>query len=637
MYVLGMDLDAMYSRIVSDVEKGLSYQSMKVKYPLMTRNLYRKLGGARAGRRPLPDNDTVRMVTGGSVHDPVDEGPLDNDLIVGSLMGDGCLEPVSSETVLFREIHCWAQIAYVAMKWEQLKPRSSGITLRKPRGGLSDYSICITSLSSPVLYRYYRAFYSVEEGGKKLLQRNTLSEDVLEFLNPRSLAYWVMDDGKARGRTRGCFCLTVGIKPWHDLESVSKIAGVISDRVGFRVHGRASGRAISFWTKSESCEAVIKRVAPHVHPMFSYKLNLSEEEVGDAVRGYGWYKDWESRRHLARHPFLESHSYVDYRLSKSDTFKERYFRALLARTVVRGFPYPRIDEAELEGAWSLIREACVRETDGRFSCHPKVNKFPSSFMHHRFKMRHRSRPSPYEVYSDRKRLSSVLRKQLKCGPAIEDTNLRNALCVYGTTALGQFNTGIVRHLVESYCPEGGIVLDPCAGWGNRLCGSVSCGRGYYGIEPATETYESLLRIRSWLSGRVSPLRVRLINSVAEDEGSYGGGLFGFAITSPPYFDLESYGVEESQSSVRYTSYGRWLDCFLKPMIENVFRHLADGAVFCVNVSDSCGHPLESDTLSAAVDAGFSHESVWRMPGHRIPGMSTVYSEPVFVLRKMGGC
>jgi len=121
--------------------------------------------------------------------------------------------------------------------------------------------------------------------------------------------------------------------------------------------------------------------------------------------------------------------------------------------------------------------------------------------------------------------------------------------------------------------------------------------------------------------------------MAEDESSYDGGIFDFALTSPPYFDLESYGDEKTQSAVRYTVYDRWVERFLRPMLLNVYNHLAVGAAFCVNVSDSCGYPLESDTLSASADIGFLHEHTYRMPGYRIPGMSSINFESIFVLRK----
>lgn len=628
-----MDLQEIIKSIKEGVSDGLSFETLKSRYPLMTRRLYRKLGGMRSRQRPLNKNCTTDLVTLGMIHDPKDEGPWDDELLIGSLMGDGHIEAVTNGTYVYREGHCWAQIPYVAMKYYLLKPRSSSVTLKKPYKGFADYSIHITTVASSTLGSYRGLFYTEKVDGKLLPQKNTLREEIFRRMTPRAVAFWLMDDGKKYGSAKGCFELTVGRKVFHDCVNFDGLAGILSDILGFKIRARARSRSISFSNTAESLPRVLEVLAPLVHPFFAYKLGLEENEVGSSLRQSEWFRRWELMRTSAEHPMLESFPLSAYQSSTDPIFRERYLRAAVARTRVRGFPFPTLKQEDLRHAWMMIGEATVRDDGSILTCHPRVNSFPASFMGHRFKCAHKGRPSPYEVYSSNTLLRRTLECQLRDGPALEDTNIRNALCVYASIGLGQFNTGIARHLVEKYCPSGGVVLDPCAGWGNRLCGTVAAGRAYYGIEPYKKTFEALLRIHAWIEESGISREVTIVNSVAEDEDSYEGRAFQFAMTSPPYFDTERYSSEPTQSSIRYPVYEKWVDGFLDPMIRNVYRHLSPGAVFALNIADVGGYPLESNSIEIARSVGFSLEGVYRMGSYRRPGMRDPKSEPILILRK----
>jgi len=58
------------------------------------------------------------------------------------------------------------------------------------------------------------------------------------------------------------------------------------------------------------------------------------------------------------------------------------------------------------------------------------------------------------------------------------------------------------------------------------------------------------------------------------------GEFDFALTSPPYFDVEVY-AEEDTSSMRYPKFDIWVQGFYLPMMRKVAAHLKQGAVFAL--------------------------------------------------------
>ena len=69
-------------------------------------------------------------------------------------------------------------------------------------------------------------------------------------------------------------------------------------------------------------------------------------------------------------------------------------------------------------------------------------------------------------------------------------------------------------------------------------------------------------------------QVKLYNSGVEDILSQlEDEFFDVCLTSPPYYDLEIYSKEESQSTQKYKSYEAWLNGFIEPIIEYVCSHV----------------------------------------------------------------
>ena len=124
------------------------------------------------------------------------------------------------------------------------------------------------------------------------------------------------------------------------------------------------------------------------------------------------------------------------------------------------------------------------------------------------------------------------------------------------------------------------VLDPCAGWGGRMLGCVSAGAEYVAFEPNTETYEGLLKLIKFLGIED---KVRIIKDSALEMDKYDIGEFDLILTSPPYFDLEVYSHEDTQSIKGCGSYLMWVDNFLKPLIELSTSHMKETGWSCWNV------------------------------------------------------
>jgi hypothetical protein len=130
---------------------------------------------------------------------------------------------------------------------------------------------------------------------------------------------------------------------------------------------------------------------------------------------------------------------------------------------------------------------------------------------------------------------------------------------------------VVAYLADKDKLKDVRVLDVCAGWGGRMIGAKSAGGlkvHYTGIDPCAKTYAALRAIRDELG----LTNVTLINKPAEVALQQSLGTYDIALTSPPYYNLELYSDEPTQSvSGPNAGYQAWLNTFLSPVIQGVIR------------------------------------------------------------------
>lgn len=139
-----------------------------------------------------------------------------------------------------------------------------------------------------------------------------------------------------------------------------------------------------------------------------------------------------------------------------------------------------------------------------------------------------------------------------------------------------------------------VVLDPCAGWGGRMLGAVSYGAKYIAFEPNTKTYENLLKIASFCNFEKN---VQLICDDVRNYGKYDLPKVDMVLTSPPYFDLEVYTHEDTQSVINCQTYQNWAENFLKSVIKMGLDQLNDDGVSCWNVGKVRNNDMNKDVLN----------------------------------------
>jgi len=116
------------------------------------------------------------------------------------------------------------------------------------------------------------------------------------------------------------------------------------------------------------------------------------------------------------------------------------------------------------------------------------------------------------------------------------------------------------------------------------------------------------------------MKICVLEQGCEDVSESEVGRVDLVLTSPPYFNLEHYCDEATQSDVKWPHYDAWLRGFLLSMYLRAFASLDPGGVCLVNISNTPSNPelarLEEDSCAVAREAGFVGAGVLEM---RKPG------------------
>ena len=165
---------------------------------------------------------------------------------------------------------------------------------------------------------------------------------------------------------------------------------------------------------------------------------------------------------------------------------------------------------------------------------------------------------------------------------------------------------LAKDLINEFGNQGRI-LDPCAGWGGRLVGFLlSDASSYHGVDVSPLQIAGVESINETLAPLAEgDKNVELVCSKFED-AKLEDGAFDFALTSPPYFDVETY--EGGEQSHQLADYPTWRDVFFVALIQKTFAALKQGGVFALQIG-SQQYPLMKDGTEIAEATGFEKVEV----------------------------
>lgn len=175
----------------------------------------------------------------------------------------------------------------------------------------------------------------------------------------------------------------------------------------------------------------------------------------------------------------------------------------------------------------------------------------------------------------------------------------------------QFKPALAKAIYSNFVKEGDNVLDYSAGYGSRLLGFWAANikdSKYYAYEPNTETYNGLVNMSNYFG---LPASIKKCGS----EEELFDVKFDFVMSSPPYFDQETYSVEESQAYIKNPKYEDFMENYWRKTVQNIKTMMKDNAVFGINIGNESNAfmiKIKNDFTRIIEEEGFVLFEEWIM-------------------------
>ena len=285
---------------------------------------------------------------------------------------------------------------------------------------------------------------------------------------------------------------------------------------------------------------------------------------------------------------------------------EKFVRKIFVYYRENGFPYYPTDTEtrtkEFEKLKNFDRSGLFENDTIKQTMHGLGLAW--SYFPHSFDVKCNNKLTPYEAFMDDEIFMGVIRKRLKMGTYVSDSGIRKMLKIYtGTQGVSNFRPTAAAAIYNTFA-KNGVVWDMSGGWGGRLLGAIISGVDtYIATEPSLETFEGLMDITEDFGESINiQIHCKGSEDFRPDKKSLD-----LCFTSPPYFDLEKYADEPTQSYVKFNTKDAWIEGFLRPTFENCHYGLKDDGCMLINIADVKGKHninLEEKTVQVAEEVGF---------------------------------
>ncbi len=567
------------------IEQGQSFELLSELYPKLPPSLFKKLGGKVVPKfiqRKENGSFGDGGASGSDYYTSWYSGVTDRLKLIGkeradwvcyaSIFGDGHISKPNPSTY-FVETHAIGQLPLALYKASLLGSRLSSVRFIDNDVEGQDDLVKILSTSYPGLAYLRSRLYTKSKIPGKFF-KDFVNSGVIGELELEALAIWVMDDGLWYGGNK--FAISVGITEDISFQYTEELARQLSNQFGvvFTSTPSSPSGVVLVPDSTSFCLSIRE----YLLPQFSYKIGVPPSVCGSSISAS---EEITSVCQTFRHRKLSKWGNL------SDLDKKKTLKSQIKVGGVPPLKEPSLQDLE------AIRNSETKHSSGVYTPSNFYNRVPSYFFPHRYKVRCSGHRTVDEVFSRSSYLNKVVAMQIESGDAVNPSNIRNAICAYGAKVPGQFSPLLAKSIIEEFCPKGGVIYDPCSGWGGRMCGAFAAGAKYVGNDVSPITVEGLQKLSSFL-GSSFPIYCRRAEEFVPDIEA------DLCFTSPPYFDLEEY-VGGDQSHLLYKTYSEWETHFLHKMLDNCLALTKKRGFLVINVG--------TERIKASVEAWVKNNSV----------------------------
>lgn len=184
-------------------------------------------------------------------------------IIVGKLLGDGCLETANGKTYRLKFQHGWSQKAYVDWLYEELQDIASSFPkIKYQKVNNKEYvKYWFNTSYTPSLRFYAHQFYRN--------RRKIVPKFIVRWLTPLAVAIWFMDDGSIK--SKDCRARYINTQCYDDV-SLKMLQEAFEKNYHIKTTLRKQLEGKQIYIPSSEISKFYNVISDYIIPSMKYKL-----------------------------------------------------------------------------------------------------------------------------------------------------------------------------------------------------------------------------------------------------------------------------------------------------------------------------------------------------------------------------